>query len=172
MLSSNTPLLTREDKRKAYSVNKNSTARAGGAFIDPVDLALWVRDTRDHACAYCGEAADHIDHIVPLSKGGRHCISNLQRLCKYCNVGKSDQLEDVFFARVARISRRRFSARLMQFFSSLLPKFTRDYTAEEKVLDVYGIPAELCGRLSHETRKQMFDNALRLVQTINQRPTT
>lgn len=46
-------------------------------------------------CVKCGRTADdgiklHVDHIVPVSKGGRSIKSNLQTLCERCNLGKSN----------------------------------------------------------------------------------
>jgi len=48
-------------------------------------------------CAICGStAADgvklEVDHIVPVSKGGKTELSNLQVLCDRCNGGKRDKL--------------------------------------------------------------------------------
>lgn len=175
MLSSDALPLTRKEKRKAYSINVNSVRRLGldrSSFVDPQTLALWLKDSRNQVCNYCGEPAEHTDHIIPLSKGGAHVLANLQRLCKYCNIAKSDQHEDDFLARVDRIARRRTGTRWRLFLASLLPKFSRDHSAEEKVLDAYGIPASLCGKLPAETRALMFNNALLLLQTINQRPAT
>lgn len=34
----------------------------------------------------------HIDHIVPISKGGNSEPSNLQVLCRTCNLSKQDKL--------------------------------------------------------------------------------
>ena len=44
-------------------------------------------------CVQCG-AMDRqtVDHIVPLSRGGRHSIGNLQTLCVPCNSSKNDRL--------------------------------------------------------------------------------
>lgn len=49
-------------------------------------------------CQICGaSAADgvklHIDHIIPVSKGGKTDPSNLRTLCSRCNIGKRDKLE-------------------------------------------------------------------------------
>lgn len=40
------------------------------------------------ACIYCGAPATHIDHVVPLARGGRHCIGNLAPACAFCNLSK------------------------------------------------------------------------------------
>ena len=43
-------------------------------------------------CAYCGNAEImHLDHIVPLIKGGIHAMSNLQWLCAFHNLSKKDR---------------------------------------------------------------------------------
>lgn len=36
----------------------------------------------------------HIDHIHPVSRGGKVNYSNLQVLCRFCNLSKSDHLLD------------------------------------------------------------------------------
>ena len=39
-------------------------------------------------CAYCGAGAETIEHVMPLSRGGRHAIGNLIPACSRCNPGK------------------------------------------------------------------------------------
>jgi 5-methylcytosine-specific restriction endonuclease McrA len=47
-------------------------------------------------CAYCDETDRRIlqfDHIVPLSRGGRHAIDNIQLACRLCNQSKGPRTE-------------------------------------------------------------------------------
>lgn len=49
-------------------------------------------------CQICGITASegaklHVDHIVPVSKGGKTIASNLRTLCDRCNMGKSNKIE-------------------------------------------------------------------------------
>lgn len=49
-------------------------------------------------CTICGRSASdgvtlHVDHIKPVSKGGKTEMSNLRTLCDYCNLGKSDKYD-------------------------------------------------------------------------------
>lgn len=55
-----------------------------------------------HRCAYCGLRADVLekDHIVPLTRGGRHAIGNIAPACKSCNISKYDRLLVDWRARV------------------------------------------------------------------------
>lgn len=43
-------------------------------------------------CNYCGDAANCVDHIIPLSRGGTNDRENLQAACMPCNSSKSDKL--------------------------------------------------------------------------------
>lgn len=49
-------------------------------------------------CQICGATAKegaklHVDHIIPVSKGGKTVMNNLRTLCDRCNLGKSDKIE-------------------------------------------------------------------------------
>lgn len=50
--------------------------------------------SRDHyKCKYCGSTQNlEIDHIIPISKGGKSEYSNLQTLCHRCNVNKGSDI--------------------------------------------------------------------------------
>lgn len=42
-------------------------------------------------CWMCGGAADQIDHVKPLSKGGSHWPANIRPACAECNAHKSQR---------------------------------------------------------------------------------
>ena len=43
-------------------------------------------------CFYCGKFAPiTLDHITPVSRGGRHSIGNLVSACRSCNSSKNDR---------------------------------------------------------------------------------
>ena len=52
--------------------------------------------SRDHyRCKYCGSTLNlEIDHIIPISKGGKSEYNNLQTLCHRCNVNKGTDIID------------------------------------------------------------------------------
>lgn len=57
-----------------------------------INQAEWhaILQRHDHRCAYC-RAADlplEMDHVIALSKGGRHVASNIVPACKPCNSAK------------------------------------------------------------------------------------
>ena len=56
-----------------------------------VDLLKAVRD-RDKVCQHC-RTADNLtfDHIIPVSKGGKASMENLQILCNPCNAKKGNR---------------------------------------------------------------------------------
>ena len=60
----------------------------------------WRVLTRDNfRCVLCGaDATDrklHIDHIIPISKGGKSIMTNLRVLCSQCNIGRNTDLKNI-----------------------------------------------------------------------------
>lgn len=52
--------------------------------------AVFARD--NWKCQYCGKPAETVDHLVPRSRGGKHCWENVVAACKRCNGKKKDRL--------------------------------------------------------------------------------
>jgi len=47
---------------------------------------------RNRSCFYCGSKNEiHIDHVLPVSRGGQHRIGNLVPACKACNSSKGSK---------------------------------------------------------------------------------
>lgn len=42
-------------------------------------------------CYYCGNRADHADHVVASTEGGKHEAANLVPACETCNCTKSNR---------------------------------------------------------------------------------
>lgn len=102
-------------QRYAYELGEASRIRRAaikrGAPTDPshriLRTAVYLRDAG--RCQMCGRplnpdvigvTADDdpdrmtMDHIIPVSKGGRHTYENVRASCKPCNLEKADQLDE------------------------------------------------------------------------------
>ena len=84
-------------KNRAYFAVHESTRRAQkrNAPVQDFTLAQWqmIQALQKHRCYYCGKRCkDKLtqDHIVPLSKGGAHTLSNIVGACGACNSKKND----------------------------------------------------------------------------------
>lgn len=64
-----------------------------GKVSNKMRFAIYERD--GHRCRICGSRLDdlEIDHIIPISKGGKSTMDNLQTLCHRCNVRKGDSVD-------------------------------------------------------------------------------
>ncbi len=95
------------DKLRSYAVLNREAARdyahrrraiKRGATINLAQIRTWmqaVKSKRMTICYWCSKrfltSEIHFDHIVPLSKGGPHCIENLCVACGPCNLSKSNK---------------------------------------------------------------------------------
>lgn len=85
-LNNPTKRLERAQVRRARKLN---------AYIEPVNRTV-VYKQANGICGICGFPVSydkfHVDHIVPLSKGGMHCYANTQPAHARCNLKKSNKL--------------------------------------------------------------------------------
>jgi HNH endonuclease len=76
----------------ARSFSDRRLARKGSAKL-PKGTITKIGDLQRWFCIICKEdlqwSGYHIDHIVPLARGGAHNPENIQLLCPTCNVRKS-----------------------------------------------------------------------------------
>ncbi|MDR2125256.1 MAG: HNH endonuclease [Prevotellaceae bacterium] len=76
------------DEKILLNIDKSKFVKAG------VRWQVFERD--DFKCIACGKSAHdgailHVDHIIPISKGGSNTMDNYQTLCHLCNIGKSNK---------------------------------------------------------------------------------
>ncbi|MGW3674658.1 HNH endonuclease [Streptomyces sp. NPDC005166] len=62
-------------------------AREANAPHEPYSRSA-IFATYGGTCAYCGAPAEHLDHVVPISKGGADAAHNLLPACAPCNLSK------------------------------------------------------------------------------------
>lgn len=59
-------------------------------FLRRKNAEIFLWGLQNYTCQYCGRSAEHIDHVVPLSKGGSCTNDNLALACRECNLRKHD----------------------------------------------------------------------------------
>ena len=92
-------LAKKVDRANVRAAKYGVTDRLGMADID------YMLSKCDGTCPYCGRKLvdPHLDHIVPLNRGGANTRHNIQLTCPDCNRMKSDMLEEEFFRQITRI---------------------------------------------------------------------
>jgi 5-methylcytosine-specific restriction endonuclease McrA len=65
----------------------------------PITAIDWLNILLEHnyRCHYCGAKTTlTMDHVIPLSKGGKHIKENIVPACLPCNLKKGTKLPDEF----------------------------------------------------------------------------
>jgi 5-methylcytosine-specific restriction protein A len=69
-------------------------------ILIPPEVRTYVFQRDKYQCQSCGQTSQEtnlsIDHIIPLSRGGKNDISNLQTLCLTCNQRKTNKIDHRF----------------------------------------------------------------------------
>lgn len=85
---------------------KRRALKAKNAIGDVSAKALQARiDFYGNKCAYCDGPYQHIDHVIALARGGKHCPANLRPACVRCNTSKKDKPLSEWLAWRNKISR-------------------------------------------------------------------
>ncbi len=85
-----------EQRLREKSAHRQFIAKQRRLMSDSLRYDVLHRD--GFRCQICGATQKdgvklHVDHILPVSKGGRTEMSNLRTLCERCNMGKRDKIE-------------------------------------------------------------------------------
>ena len=100
---------THREKQRGYKAKYNAGHRAerrrhslkrryAESLNKGQSYAAWEREIRSKktfVCYWCGQKKPlnklHIDHIVPISKGGADCLNNVTTSCVGCNLTKHNK---------------------------------------------------------------------------------
>lgn len=83
------------DKSRAKTHRRRALKRNNGGSFTPADIDALKQSQTDKQgklrCWYCGKAMTdyHVDHFIPLAKGGTSSVDNLRLACPACNLSKS-----------------------------------------------------------------------------------
>ena len=86
-----------ENKERVQELNRMRRAQHLGQLGNVSrNIKGNLRAAQGNKCAFCKAKLQkgrrvHLDHIIPISKGGLHDNSNLQVLCQNCNLRKKDK---------------------------------------------------------------------------------
>lgn len=67
-------------------------------------LTDWMM-TANKTCPYCGQDAGSIDHVIPLARGGKHELDNLEMICLTCNKAKMDMTKEEFLGWIRKVQK-------------------------------------------------------------------
>lgn len=81
-----------DNKVNRFGVSRKIVRQERAKLTDKMRYQVLKRD--HYRCVICGRGAKngvklHVDHIKPVSRGGKTTLSNLRTLCADCNLGKS-----------------------------------------------------------------------------------
>lgn len=85
---------------RAAIAMQNKARRRGWITDHPDSVGVtsrdWIKLVRRYRnrCAYCGgnTGGIHMEHVIPISRGGRHAIGNVLPACRTCNLSKGAKL--------------------------------------------------------------------------------
>ena len=99
----------REYKHKAYvKQNDRNRRRARKHKLQAIqrnEYLKWVGE-QEKVCYWCGNRCGskyHVDHYIPLAKGGRHELNNLVISCPKCNMEKGAKMPDEYAMQKGRL---------------------------------------------------------------------
>jgi len=112
-------LLVERERRRSYAkwrhltdpeyrlYHRQKSKRRKAMMRDSVAVQVEAKQLRarfaqfDHCCAYCGVSGEdlHIEHVVPISKGGPHALGNIIPACQRCNFSKRDHDAEIWYRR-------------------------------------------------------------------------
>lgn len=87
------------DTLRAQDAVRRSRKMGAEGFFKPKDIRK-IYETQQGLCYYCSNPVawkdKHIEHMIPLSRGGSNWPSNIVVSCEFCNYSKHDKTPEEF----------------------------------------------------------------------------
>jgi 5-methylcytosine-specific restriction endonuclease McrA len=97
-----------KEEYRAHNQNRRARVKQVGGTFTAKDISD-LHTEQDGYCNGCWELLEilgyHVDHVIPISKGGSNWPDNLQLLCPTCNLEKSAKMPEEW-EKIARIKRK------------------------------------------------------------------
>lgn len=95
---------------KSASEGKRRAIKHASPINDIKEIKAWIKEWKSLqkvSCYWCKKEVNpssaHGDHVMPLSKGGAHCLSNLVIACTSCNLRKQAKHPDKWIKEIGFI---------------------------------------------------------------------
>ncbi len=86
---------SKENPDKKVEQRHRRQARLYGQieFDLPKDFIKLLKESQNNSCAYCSrnDVKLTVEHMLPLSRGGKHCFVNIVLACTTCNFSKHNK---------------------------------------------------------------------------------
>lgn len=91
-------------ERTAMHTATRKARKFNNGYEDTSEYRLAVKNTETIICPYCGTKIKgtevHLDHKIPLCRGGGELIENLEPICPTCNLKKNSMTKDEYLQKI------------------------------------------------------------------------
>jgi 5-methylcytosine-specific restriction endonuclease McrA len=84
----------RNEGGRVHNAKRRAQKQASGGVVTASDIRKQYKNQRGK-CYWCGEKVEnkyHVDHVIPLSRGGANTPDNIVIACVHCNESKGAKL--------------------------------------------------------------------------------
>lgn len=85
------------DKVRAGTLLRGRRSKNAPGIATPEQIAARAAYF-GNVCSYCGGPYEHVEHAIPLSRGGTNWPANIRPSCQFCNLSKGPRTIFEFLA--------------------------------------------------------------------------
>mgnify|MGYP000939281706 FL=1 len=88
--------------RRAEHMKREALKKSSGDGVSAADILSQYKSQKGR-CWWCGKSVGdnyHVDHLIPLTRGGKHSARNIVISCPSCNLSKNNKLPHEWTSRL------------------------------------------------------------------------